>query len=96
VKLLLDGMAIERVSVLLGHSLVKITERRYAPWVKARQAQLEADPAHAWRKDTIAQPEMLRGDMAFKDTSFVQMPATYPRHENGRGTELTEFADLVW
>jgi integrase len=26
----------ERVSVLLGHSSVKITERHYAPWVQAR------------------------------------------------------------
>ena len=33
VELLLSGMPLERVSVLLGHSSVKITERHYAPWV---------------------------------------------------------------
>jgi hypothetical protein len=32
---------IDQVSVLLGHSSVKITEKSYSPWVKARQEQLE-------------------------------------------------------
>jgi integrase len=81
VELLLDGMPIERVSILLGHSSVKITERHYAPWVEARQVQLEADLMRAWRNDPIAQVEMLRGDMAKKETSAVQIAATYPRHE---------------
>jgi integrase len=27
----------ERVSVLLGHSSIKVTEKYYAPWVRARQ-----------------------------------------------------------
>jgi hypothetical protein len=82
VELLLDGMPIERVSILLGHSSVKVTERHYAPWVKARQAQLEADLVHAWRNDPILQAEMLRGDAA-KYAPVLQMPATYPRHEKG-------------
>jgi integrase/recombinase XerD len=42
VELLLAGVPIDQVSVLLGHSSVKITEKSYAPWVKARQEQLEA------------------------------------------------------
>jgi integrase/recombinase XerD len=83
VELLLDGMRIERVSVLLGHSSVKITERHYAPWVQARQAQLEADLVHAWRNDPIAQAEIVRGDTA-KYASALQLPATYQRHENGK------------
>ena len=33
----------ERVSVLLGHASVRVTGKHYAPWVRARQAQLEAD-----------------------------------------------------
>ena len=81
VELLLDGMPIERVSVLLGHSSVKITERHYAPWVEARQAQLEADLVRAWRNDPIAQAEMLRGDTASQDGARQRMAATYPRHE---------------
>ena len=36
VEMLLKGIPMDRVSVLLGHSSVKITERHYAPWVQAR------------------------------------------------------------
>ena len=67
VELLLEGVPMERVSVLLGHSSVKITERHYAPWVQARQTQLEADLVRVWRKDPLAQAEMLRRDTAFQD-----------------------------
>jgi len=81
VELLLEGVPIERVSVLLGHSSVKITERHYSPWVQARQAQLESDLVRAWRNDPIAQAEMLRGDTASQDREGVRMAATYPRHE---------------
>jgi integrase/recombinase XerD len=81
VELLLEGVLIERVSVLLGHSSVKITERHYAPWVRARQEQMEADLVRAWRNDPIAQAEMLRGDTAAQDRGALRMVATYPRHE---------------
>lgn len=77
-------MPIERVSVLLGHSSVKITERHYAPWVEARQVQLESDLARAWRNDPIAQREMLRGDTASQDGAHLRMAATYPRHETAK------------
>jgi integrase/recombinase XerD len=36
VELLLSRVPLERVSVLLGHSSVKITESHYAPWVRER------------------------------------------------------------
>jgi integrase len=49
VELLLGGVPIEQVSALLGHSTVRITERHYAPWVKARQEQLEHSVRQAWR-----------------------------------------------
>jgi integrase/recombinase XerD len=29
-------------AILLGHQSIKVTERHYSPWVKARQDQLEA------------------------------------------------------
>ena len=38
VELLLAGVPIERVSVLLGHTSVRITERHYNPWNKARKS----------------------------------------------------------
>jgi integrase len=41
VEMLLAGVPLEQVSKLLGHSSVKTTEKHYAPWVKARQQQLE-------------------------------------------------------
>jgi integrase/recombinase XerD len=53
VELLLAGVPIERVSILLGHQSVRITEKHYSPWVRARQEQLEADVASAWKRDPV-------------------------------------------
>ena len=50
----LAGVPLERVSVLLGHSSVRITEKHYASWVLARQEQLEADVTRTWGKDKLA------------------------------------------
>ena len=38
---LLARVPLADVSVLLGHQSIKVTERHYSPWVKARQEQLE-------------------------------------------------------
>jgi integrase/recombinase XerD len=54
VELLLAGVPIERVSVLLGHKSVRITEKHYSPWCKSRQDQLEQDLAKAWSSDPLA------------------------------------------
>jgi integrase len=75
VELLLEGVPMDRVSILLGHSSVKITERHYAPWVRSRQAQLEADLERVRRKDPLAQAQML-GDTAIQDTRALQIVAT--------------------
>jgi integrase/recombinase XerD len=48
VELLLAGVDLQDVSILLGHSSVKVTETHYSPWVKARQMQLEAEVKRAW------------------------------------------------
>jgi site-specific recombinase XerD len=53
VELLLAGVPMERVSMLLGHQSIRITERHYAPWVAARQVQLEADVKRAWSEDPV-------------------------------------------
>ena len=53
VELLLRGVPLEEVSALLGHSSVRITERHYAPWVKARQQRLEGHVRMAWADDPI-------------------------------------------
>jgi len=44
----LKGVSLDSVSKLLGHSSIKITERHYAPWVKARQEQLESEVRRIW------------------------------------------------
>lgn len=48
VELLLAGVPLERVAMLLGNT-VKIVERHYAPWVAARQEQLEQDVRRTWQ-----------------------------------------------
>ena len=54
VELLLAGVPLERVSILLGHTSVRITEKHYAPWVRERQEQAEADVKRTWAHDPIA------------------------------------------
>ncbi|MGH9733910.1 MAG: tyrosine-type recombinase/integrase [Candidatus Acidiferrales bacterium] len=58
VELLLAGVPIERVSILLGHQSVRITEKHYNPWVRSRQEQLEADVARTWEHDPLLVQEM--------------------------------------
>jgi integrase/recombinase XerD len=48
VENLLAGVPIDQVSMLLGHASVRITEKHYSPWVKARQDQLAASVRNAW------------------------------------------------
>jgi integrase len=48
ISLLLRGAELPNVSILLGHSSIRVTERHYSPWIKARQAQLEADVRRTW------------------------------------------------
>ncbi len=51
VELLLAGVPIERVSILLGHQSIAITEKHYSPWTRSRQEQIEADLTAAWKMD---------------------------------------------
>jgi integrase len=57
VELLLAGVPIERVSILLGHQSVRITEKHCNPWVRSRQEQLEADVARTWERDPVLNPK---------------------------------------
>lgn len=70
VGLLLAGVPIERVSILLGHSSVKITERHYSPWVRSRQQQLEADVQKAWDADALYTSQM-KGTPEVRETETV-------------------------
>ena len=57
VELLLAGVPLERVSVLLGHKSIRVTEKHYAPWNRARQEQLEANLERSWAGDPIVLAE---------------------------------------
>ena len=49
VELLKNGVPIEDVSTLLGHSSVRITEQHYSAWTKARQDILKAHVEKTWK-----------------------------------------------
>lgn len=53
-ELLLAGVPIEQVSILLGHSSIRIKEIHYRPWVRDRQRQLEQSLERAWSQDALA------------------------------------------
>jgi integrase/recombinase XerD len=55
VRLLKRGVPIETVSVLLGHTDIKTTQRGYAPWVKSLQDNLELAVAK-----TFEAPKLVR------------------------------------
>ncbi len=48
VELLLAGTPLEDVAILLGHSSKDVTEKHYAPWIKARQDRLEEQVKRTW------------------------------------------------
>jgi integrase/recombinase XerD len=70
VEMLLAGVPIDQVSLLLGHASVKITERSYAPFVKARQIQLQESVRNAWsaQQPTGGEPENTPPQLASSPT----------------------------
>ncbi len=56
VALLEKGASLESVSRLLGHTSIRVTERHYNPWVKSRQAALDAEVegTDGWLKEIEA------------------------------------------
>jgi integrase/recombinase XerD len=73
VELLLQGVPMERVAVLLGHQSIKITERHYAPWVRARQEQLEEDVSRVWSCDPLV---LVEGELQTKGTPKLREQST--------------------
>jgi integrase len=49
VRWLQAGIPIEEVATLLGHSSIRVTEKHYSPWVKARQTRLEELVRATWK-----------------------------------------------
>ncbi len=54
VRLLEKGVPIDTVSILLGHTDIKTTQRSYAPWVKSLQDNLESAVAKTWERPKLA------------------------------------------
>ena len=72
VESLLSGMRLEEVSTILGHSSVKITERHYMPWVRARQTSLNQSVMASWIKQgKVTPPVPPRGP---RKAPVLQMP----------------------
>ncbi len=70
VENLLAGVPIDQVSLLLGHKSVKITEKSYAPFVKARQLQLQESVRNAWQ---VVDPAMVQqATLPTETTTLVQ------------------------
>lgn len=61
VESLLSGMRLEDVSTILGHSSVKITERHYMPWVRARQDSLNQSVLRSWIQQGIVKAPSVSG-----------------------------------
>jgi len=71
VELLLAGVPIERVSVLLGHSSTRITEKHYSAWVRARQEQLEADVRQSWALESSLLSSNLGTNLAHAKSELI-------------------------
>jgi integrase len=48
--MLLAGVPLEKVSKMLGHESVAMTERSYAKWTASRRQQLEDEAVAAMRR----------------------------------------------
>lgn len=53
VRLLKTGVPLQDVSILLGHSSIKVTEKHYAPWVEERQTRLDELVQRAWKAPLV-------------------------------------------
>lgn len=76
VEMLLAGVPIDQVSLLLGHASVKITEKSYAPFVKARQIQLQESVRNAWLVGQSPVPDPTPGP---KNTSVNALRSVDPK-----------------
>jgi integrase/recombinase XerD len=82
VECLLAGIPLEKVSILLGHSSVKITEKHYKPWVRALQHQLEDDVMQAWGPQTA--PDAPEPGTVLGGAAYYAVAVEYPLYHEFR------------
>ncbi len=82
VELLLAGVAMQDVSVLLGHSSVKTTEQYYAPWNRSRRERLVAIVQEVHARDPLLTPDRARKDIAGTDAAVPAITARQAGNEN--------------
>jgi hypothetical protein len=66
--------------ILLGHHSVRVTEKHYSPWVRARQEQLEADVRRTWH--THEPQQEVHGGYTTKSKRVISFKS---RRRNGAG-----------
>jgi integrase len=54
VDLLSRGVALETVSILLGHQNIAVTQKHYSPWVRSRQEALERAVRSVWNRSEMS------------------------------------------
>lgn len=87
VELLLASVPIDQVSLLLGHSSVKVTEKHYAPFVKARQEQLAQSARKAWDFQRRAQSKPSRQPEEMKTAEPSDKAPVRRRAPSARNTQ---------
>lgn len=53
VEAILSGMGIDKVQMILGHSSIRVTEKHYMPWVRARQESLDVAVERSWEAQGV-------------------------------------------
>ena len=95
IELLLAGVTIDQVSLLLGHSSVKITEKHYSPFVKARQEQLANSARSAWEQPKEKLKRGGRNTKHFPASVRTHVDTAIPKSKtHSRGDVLSGNAEL--
>jgi hypothetical protein len=83
VEMLLADVPIDQVSLLLGHASVKVAEKSCAPFVKARQIQLQDSVRNAWSIGIESAPDPAKA-------------ASFPSTQSSSQTEISVHRSSAW